>query len=510
MLPGPAIDAWIAAICVLTDAQRAPSAFKRGPNKGQGVQCGQEPQSANYTGRSLLILIQTRTRAFQNPRHRVTNFNRTSAVTMPKGFLIKRSKKAGPVSYRVREEDDPSQAQNLLLNSGFPALSTPTLPSERNSVDQRTPSRVCFGGQPEAAFAPSLSPTRPDSEEYTDQYISSDTTDQKGNTGSPTQIELFLEPVLGSFAVSGSPVSPSLPEMTTKLDSAFRDPSSSVIKRPTSSNSKNKQSGSKKRRCSGSHPPEKRTNSRDEFTTSPVLGLRIKEDPEEDSKQRSSTSSPLGEFICQLCKERYSDPLTLAHHKCSRIVRVEYRCTECEKTFSCPANLASHRRWHKPKGVHSDDVAQGEDGHLSPTAGRSGMARPDPSPPPSLSDSGSDEEMPFSCPQCSKKFRRQAYLRKHLALHNRKAASSTQGLLSAEANKNSIGGARESSVLTKKESPDLSPKFPTAEQSSQMSGDVFPCRFCGDNFFSSPGLTRHINKYHPTETRQMILLSQTI
>ncbi|XP_035382787.1 insulinoma-associated protein 1a-like [Electrophorus electricus] len=424
---------------------------------------------------------------------------------MPKGFLIKRSKKTGPVSYRVREKDDPAQAQNFLLNSGIPALSTPTFSCERNSVEQRTPSRVCFGGQPEAAFAPSLSPTRPDSEEYTDQYISADSTDQKGNTGSPAQTELFLEPVLGSFAVSGSPVSPSLPEMTTKLDSSFSGPSSSVIKQPASSSSKNKQSGSKKRKCSGSHPQEKRTNSRDDFTTSPVLGLRIKEDPEEDSKPRSNTSSPLGEFICQLCKERYSDPLTLAHHKCSRIVRVEYRCTECEKTFSCPANLASHRRWHKPKGA-----AQGEDSQLSPTAGQNGMARSDPSPQPSQqSDSGSEEEMPFSCPQCAKKFRRQAYLRKHLALHGRKAASSSQGLFSAEAPKNPAG-ATDSSVQTKKESPDFSPKYAKVEQATQMSGDVFPCRFCGDNFFSSPGLTRHINKYHPTETTHMILLSQPI
>lgn len=30
MLPGPAIDVWIAAICVLTDAQYAPGAFKKG------------------------------------------------------------------------------------------------------------------------------------------------------------------------------------------------------------------------------------------------------------------------------------------------------------------------------------------------------------------------------------------------------------------------------------------------------------------------------------------------
>lgn len=397
-----------------------------------------------------------------------SNFNWTSSATMPKGFLIKRSKKAGAVSYRVRDEDEATP--NVLPCPGFHSFCTTTLPSV---IVQRTPNRVCLGGLPESFCAPSLSPTRPDGEGYTNQYPSTHHNDQ-GSAASLSRAELFLEPILGGFAVNGSPVSPSLPEMSTKVDSV---PNSA--KRPAPPpNSKSSQS--KKRKP----PQERKAISRDEVTTSPVLGLRIKEDPVEDSKQGASRQ--LGEFICQLCKERYSDPLTLAHHKCSRIVRVEYRCTECDKTFSCPANLASHRRWHKPKG---------EENQANAISSASATTQSE------HSDSGSEDEAQFSCTQCAKKFRRQAYLRKHLALHDRKAAGLRQDL--------NLASLPESIVLAKEESPELSRKLPSAARATKTP-DVFPCRFCGENFFSSPGLTRHINKHHPTESRQMVLLTHNI
>lgn len=387
---------------------------------------------------------------------------------MPKGFLIKRSKKAGAVSYRVRDEDE--STPQVLPSSVLHSFCAATLPSV---IVQRTLNRITLGGLPESFCAPSLSPTRPDGEGYANQYPSTHHNDQ-GSAALLSRAELFLEPVLGGFAVNGSPVSPSLPETSTKVDSV-----TNTTKRPAPpSNSKSNQV--KKRKPS----QERKAISRDEVTTSPVLGLRIKEDPVEDSKQNASRH--LGEFICQLCKERYSDPLTLAHHKCSRIVRVEYRCTECDKTFSCPANLASHRRWHKPKG---------EENQPSVISGTSANTQSE------NSDSGSEDEALFSCTQCAKKFRRQAYLRKHLALHERKAAGLRQDL--------NLASLPESIVLAKEESPELSRKLPSITRATKTA-DVFPCRFCGENFFSSPGLTRHINKLHPTESRQMILLTHNI
>ncbi|NXO23134.1 INSM1 protein, partial [Cisticola juncidis] len=146
----------------------------------------------------------------------------------------------------------------------------------------------------------------------------------------------------------------------------------------------------------------------DEVTTSPVLGLRIKEGPvEAPTKARSGCARPLGEFICQLCKEEYGDPFALAQHRCSRIVRVEYRCPECDKVFSCPANLASHRRWHKPPA----GPGPGEE-TAKEASGGSGSERDTPSPS-GASEAGSEEGL-FECPRCAKRFRRQAYLRKHL------------------------------------------------------------------------------------------------
>lgn len=356
---------------------------------------------------------------------------------MPKGFLVKRSKRTGPASYRVREEE--SSARDIPFRA-------PALPSDSRGFVQRAPARCCFGGLPELSFlAPSLSPTRPDSEGFTSPHPAHQ------------QLDLFPEPLLGSFALNGSPVSPSLPETSTE-PASFSEPA-------------------KKRGAPNDQPAvpkkqrkptalERRTNTRDLVTTSPVLGLRIKEEePEEETKRGPGSASPLGTFVCQLCKEGYPDPLSLAHHKCSRIVRVEYRCDECDKAFSCPANLASHRRWHKPKGSGPSDT----ESRLSPQ-----------SPP-----SSSEEDSPFGCPLCSKKFRRQAYLRKHLALHGRKETRAHQP-------------ARPPSV-------ELSPELPLS--GSEASTAVFPCRFCGESFFSSPGLTRHINQHHPTESRHIILLS---
>ncbi|XP_064835263.1 insulinoma-associated protein 1a-like [Oncorhynchus masou masou] len=418
-------------------------------------------------------------------------------VTMPKGFLIKRSKKAGPVSYRMREEDLALVANCSPLVENAPAHAQPSVC--HNFI--RVPSRVIFGGMSESHCAPSLSPTRPDSEGY--QYPPADAAHQMLSSLSPAPADTFPEANLGSFAIDGSPVSPSLPEMTTRLDTMCGNAKYAAEKRPAFSNARSPHTNSKKCKSSSSPNQEKKSSVRHEVTTSPVLGLRITEEAEDEVKQRSNTSSPLGEFICQLCKERYADPLTLAFHKCSRIVRVEYRCDECDKVFSCPANLASHRRWHKPKGFQVERVSsQREESRPHTPTARYTLP---PSTPPS--DSGSDEEMMFSCPQCSKKFRKQAYLRKHLALHNRKAASHPQNQTPSSPLAIVTDQQHSCPLESGRESPQPSTKYAGTERITKVTGEVFPCRFCGDNFFSSPGLTRHINKYHPTEHRQVIVLS---
>lgn len=426
---------------------------------------------------------------------------------MPKGFLVKRSKKAGAASYRVRDDAEP--IQRFLAVAGASTLHLFTDSMQAPRLPSRTPERVYFGGMPESFYAPSLSPTRPDRCEDSNQYPTE--TEPSRNTVSPSLPESFPEPVLGNFAVNGSPASPSLPEMTSNSECIVKQQPRASGKRPAQATAKNL-SASKKRKSTGSPNQEKRPVTRDEVTTSPVLGLRIKEDAGEDARKSSTATCPLGGFVCQLCKESYQDPLGLAHHKCSRIVRVEYRCTECDKVFSCPANLASHRRWHKPRNAQGEGVSpQREKSKSSSTEpGHGSSTREVMTPPPHIADSASEDEMPFSCHLCAKKFRRQAYLRKHLALHSRKANSQLQEQLSPDVplraqspgDKSEVGNATSDGAAVQNLAAD--------HMSMREGGVSYNCRFCGDNFFSSPGLTRHINKFHPTETRQVIFLSRTV
>ncbi|XP_015344594.1 insulinoma-associated protein 2 [Marmota marmota marmota] len=334
----------------------------------------------------------------------------------------------------------------------------------------------------------------------------------------------------------------------------------------------------------------------DEVTTSPVLGLKIKEEePGLPSRGLGGSRTPLGEFICQLCKEQYADPFALAQHRCSRIVRVEYRCPECDKVFSCPANLASHRRWHKPRPaaasaatVSSADGkpppslssscldsgslasfpaegkensraertadqhpqvrdSSGEDQHqdsashqglqvlphrespLPQVSYREGVLGHQVSGPGSASSGGGSEI--FICPYCYKKFRRQAYLRKHLGTHE---AGSARALAP------SFGPERRAPLSFA--CPLCGAHFPSADirekhrlwhavreelllpalagapgeapgpggASDGSAQQIFSCKHCPSTFFSSPGLTRHINKCHPSESRQVLLLQMPL
>lgn len=360
----------------------------------------------------------------------------------------------------------------------------------------------------------------------------------------------------------------------------------------------------------------RKLNFEDEVTTSPVLGLRIKKESPEVRRQRESTptgAQPLGEFICQLCKEEYPDPFSLAQHKCSRIVRVEYRCPECDKVFSCPANLASHRRWHKPRPVISQGgepnrtpplkepraLLQQEEGkenellrtnqhHGTADSSRSSSRRepsllllharsrdsPDRNPyrnpsercgelqppqmraadsPPSslLLRNGNPHEPPppslthapfiqtltedevYECRYCGKKFRRQAYLKKHLVTHELSPPppSFTQEVNGSQSqqvflchlcgarfpsveirDKHRLWHAMRDELLVETLRGRRADVFHAhADESGAGEGQqIFTCKYCPSTFFSSPGLTRHINKTHPTENRQVMRLQMTV
>ncbi|XP_055907748.1 zinc finger protein 91 [Eupeodes corollae] len=166
----------------------------------------------------------------------------------------------------------------------------------------------------------------------------------------------------------------------------------------------------------------------DEDNTSPVSGTIIRKlrddeelvvrkgdiDPafnvveitEEAKAILASIDNKIGAYLCQLCRTLYDDAFQLAQHRCPRIVHIEYKCSECEKVFNCPANLASHRRWHKPK-----TEAMGSSHQYRKRISVEGetVKRTD--------GEESTSEGIFNCNQCGKSFRRQAYLKKHLASH---------------------------------------------------------------------------------------------
>ncbi|KAJ1105817.1 hypothetical protein NDU88_003221 [Pleurodeles waltl] len=436
---------------------------------------------------------------------------------MPRGFLVKRTRKPGPLSYRVRVDDDdrsqsafPSSFASVITSTWMhperprPILQVPILGTE-------VPATGC--GVTEASCAPVCSPGRPVGTFQHDQS----SMDRTLNSSSPVLAESFPAS-LDAFAFLGQRLAflPSYAAIEAKLDSICTLTQSAKRPGDTSANSIDT-----KVKVQAKKLKTEKKSCRDEMTTSPVLGLKIREDPE-DAKHRGQASSPLGGFICQLCREQYADPLSLAQHKCSRIIRVEYRCDECDKVFSCPANLASHRRWHKPRSPPTDEQ---QVTHQSDNAKENQKPGPEkrevPTPLPQLSDS--DEEL-YDCSHCNKKFRRQAYLRKHLALHNRPSAavtmanvlsesqtlsnvvSETQGPASVQGLQHSPPRDEPLALVFKQSKAAIMGLSRTSTSCHGQGVQAYPCRFCPETLFSSAGLTRHINRCHPSESRQVILL----
>ncbi|KAM4853938.1 insulinoma-associated protein 2 [Thomomys bottae] len=552
---------------------------------------------------------------------------------MPKGFLVKRTKRTGG-SYRVRLPERGFPLPGPLVAPPGPDVSllcaeraaSPT--QEETAKELRSEAAQELSGLPCRAVGVSLaaggregvewsangregpgpSPAKPAGAELRRAFL-------ERCLRSPVSAESFPggAAALATFSCSVAPVAAPtsgeqfllplrapFPEPALQLDPAPLSAALHGLKRPVGSERRAKgpaggSPGPAAPTAAGIKKPKamRKLSFADEVTTSPVLGLKIKEEePGAPSRAQAGSRTPLGEFICQLCKEQYADPFALAQHRCSRIVRVEYRCPECDKVFSCPANLASHRRWHKPRPVTatsasadgkpppSSSASCADSGHLAPflaegkensraertadqhpkaedssgdsqhqdsdSAPRQGfqvLAHPEPQvlqapytegvlghrvPGPS---SGAGCSEIFVCPYCHKKFRRQAYLRKHLGTHE---AGSARALLPSFGSERGpplafacplCGAHFPSADIREKHRlwhavreelllPALSgapPEAPgpggAAEGGAQQ---IFSCKHCSSTFFSSPGLTRHINKCHPSESRQVLLLQMPL
>ncbi|XP_061609483.1 insulinoma-associated protein 1a-like [Phyllopteryx taeniolatus] len=355
---------------------------------------------------------------------------------MPRGFLVKRSKRVSLVSYRSRCADEGEERNSLARRSTRTCWPTPALalapPPEREIKAIRF-------GNPEGAYQALYSPTRPASREE----------DAERHSGlglrSPASAEAF-------------PAAAAL----TALEHLFNMGSSTATSKPER---KVKPAAKRVKNIRKLHFD-------DDVTTSPVLGLKIRAVPavERQVPGGHDTGAPRGDFVCQLCREAYADPLGLAQHRCSRIIRVEYRCPECDKVFSCPANLASHRRWHKPK---MEQKGRPEDA---------------PRDAPSPASSESEGEEPHQCGQCAKKFKRHAYLRKHIAVQHAPIKLSVAAR----------GGT----------CPTCGEAFASVDARERHFRllHAFRCKHCPAVLHSSPGLTRHVNRCHPSEDRNVILL----
>ncbi|XP_063040136.1 insulinoma-associated protein 2 [Engraulis encrasicolus] len=540
---------------------------------------------------------------------------------MPRGFLVKRSKRGSPASYRARQGplEFPKETHlPALIPDGPPSVlvthsTAPQTEEDFHETWTRVPTDTEQAQLPESPRSDEDEELVVDITNLTPPLISDPVP-----LGSPGRAEAAYSPIKPISAelkepffdrCLGSPATAESFPLSTPVSSIERllmNHAEMTFDTPVQlystfhQNLKRANTDSERK----SKPPTKKPkvmrklNFEDEVTTSPVLGLKIKkEGPETKLTSSSGRKKPLGEFICQLCKEEYQDPFSLAQHKCSRIVRIEYRCPECDKVFSCPANLASHRRWHKPRAANNgesqgggkksamdsrgmeklsaeekenatklrlnnqhhnsldsaqchriaDTGAHAQEMHrenppslrphyLSPEkcfdlhirAGDNDsllhcVDKGEPAPVSCLPSPGCEEEV-YECCYCGKKFRRQAYLRKHLAAHETIKPSPYSQYISEQItfpchlcgahfpsleirDKHRLWHAvREDLFLNpmKSASALVRPELTHGDQ------QIFTCKHCPSTFFSSPGLTRHINKSHPTESRQVMLLQMAV
>ncbi|XP_070578079.1 insulinoma-associated protein 1a-like [Ptychodera flava] len=465
---------------------------------------------------------------------------------MPRGFLVKRKKKCTIVSYRSRYSDEDRSDSS-------------------SDHDQYDAYPMCPFPTPEPGFVTTAFPfVGKDS----DGIGHCDRDSISSSTSSPLSTHSFPSP-LPFTAIDRekfTAISPSTPPVAVSI---LPSPPPTPGKRPVNDHGDRKPKTKKLKAA--------RKLNFDDDNRSPVHGTIIKADPIGDmhgstGKNENNIATPeakaemnkivnkLGEYVCQLCKERYTDPFSLAQHKCSRIVHVEYRCPECDKVFNCPANLASHRRWHKPRpnnrtgntqprvlaatpptvntninGVIDDKSftsstesekaderevkrARRDSDFVCESGSDTSSTRNTPSP--AEFEVTTSEDGLYECDRCGKKFRRQAYLRKHMTCHEENGSSDDRPYPCQYCGKvfRSLSN-RAKHVLSHAVGPKQAEHFTCSvcgngftnkgslERHARIhSGEIYSCKYCSSTFYSSPGLTRHINKCHPSENRQVILL----
>lgn len=469
---------------------------------------------------------------------------------MPRGFLVKRTKHSNAISYRQRHnsEEDIERCES--------------------GSEYEVPIITRFGS-PDSGY--SVSPInliiRENVKRENDNVEIKDEEDNNNNNNNNNEKDFvsFSPPPSPVSTTTSSYPSPFYYATFDKLSVSNFSPNNqnwnlNIIQKeiPSQSSSPSQQNSPNKRRGindndNKSKVPKKsskavRKINFDEDKSSPVSGCIIRDlsDGEEDGKvvygdidssfnyveatpearaELEKIENKIGDYVCQLCKEYYTDAFKLAQHRCSRIVHVEYRCPECEKVFSCPANLASHRRWHKPRPVNNNKTnyqppilpakpdqaiinndinkmtQNVENGNvLSMTVG-------------DLRASPSIDGQ-YECETCGKKFRRQAYLRKHVLNHANDRQTNCKFCNKTFPN-DALKTKHELLHLNNNNTKELCcnvckmffpNKIMLEKHARTHTCEVFNCKYCASTFYSSPGLTRHINKCHPSENRQVILL----
>jgi hypothetical protein len=445
---------------------------------------------------------------------------------MPKGFLVKRTKHAGTFSHRIRNfsDDDRSESgsdqEHVHTNFGSPDSGYSASPVFASFRERYGGQCVDFNG----SRSPVSSPLTVSTNTYPSPLYYSTFDRLSVCSDLPLDLKISkdvddndnLKPIDYSFTPPKSNDIDSKAEQILKLT-----PISPNKRRGNSENLENKIKSTKK-------PKAARKINFDEDNSSPVSGTIIRKLTDEDNGGRivcgdidskfncvevtpeakaeiAKIENRIGDYVCRLCKELFDDAFKLAQHRCSMIINIEYRCPECDKVFNCPANLASHRRWHKPRPIVSKK--SNEPTKILPAISTNEQQKDAKT----KNGNTTSEEGHYACDKCNKKFRRQAYLRKHQQTHVTDAIFVCQFCSKIYPNDN----ARAKHEMTHTTGKELTctlcmTSFPNKivleKHVRQHGNDTYNCKYCDSTFCSSPGLTRHINKCHPSENRQVILL----